>query len=56
MAKIIEEKAKKAVKAIIKCEELEDLAKKKIKEIKDKEELQNCLNDFKQKMQKVLES
>ncbi|WP_395461637.1 hypothetical protein [Wolbachia endosymbiont (group A) of Therophilus tumidulus] len=56
MAKIIEEKAKKAVKAIIKCEELEDLAKKKIKEIKDKEELQNFLNDFKQKMQKVLES
>ncbi|WP_395462145.1 hypothetical protein [Wolbachia endosymbiont (group A) of Melitta haemorrhoidalis] len=56
MARIIQEKAKKAVKAIIKCEELEDLAKKKIKEIKDKEELQNCLNDFKQKMQKVLES
>lgn len=56
MAKIIEEKAKKAVKAIIKCEELEDLAKKKIKEVRDKEELQSLLNDFKQKMQKVLES
>ncbi len=56
MARIIQEKAKKAVKAIIKCEELEDLAKKKIKEVRDKEELQSLLNDFKQKMQKVLES
>ncbi|WP_250294798.1 hypothetical protein [Wolbachia endosymbiont of Oedothorax gibbosus] len=51
MARIIQEKAKKAVKAIIKCEELEDLAKKKIKEVRDKEELQSLLNDFKQKMQ-----
>ncbi len=56
MARIIQEKAKKAVKAIIKCEELEDLAKKKIKEVRGKEELQSLLNDFKQKMQKVLES
>ncbi|WP_265016452.1 MULTISPECIES: hypothetical protein [unclassified Wolbachia] len=56
MARIIQEKAKKAVKAIIKCEELEDLAKKKIKEVRNKEELQSLLNDFKQKMQKVLES
>ncbi len=53
MARIIQEKA---VKAIIKCEELEDLAKKKIKEVRNKEELQSLLNDFKQKMQKVLES
>ncbi|GFS78667.1 putative phage related protein [Nephila pilipes] len=52
MARIIQEKAKKAVKAIIKCEELEDLAKKKIKEVRDKEELQSLLNDFKQKMQR----
>jgi len=56
MARIVEKKAKKAVKAIIKCEELEDLAKKKIEEVRDKEELQSLLNDFKQKMQKVLES
>lgn len=52
MAKIIQEKAKKAVKAIIKCEELEDLAKKKIEGAKNKEELQSLLNDFKQKMQR----
>lgn len=51
MAKIIEEKAKKAVKAIIKCEELEDLAKKKIKEAKSEGELQALLDDCKQKMQ-----
>ncbi|UJQ20795.1 hypothetical protein L2227_06540 [Wolbachia endosymbiont of Delia radicum] len=51
MAELIQEKAKKAVKAIIKCEELEDLAKKKIKEVRGKEELQSLLNDFKQKMQ-----
>src|SRR6266576_2642691 len=48
MAKIIEEKAKKAVKAIIKCEELEDLAKKKIKEAKSEGELQALLDDCKQ--------
>ncbi len=51
MAELIQEKAKKAVKAIIKCEELEDIAKKKIKEVRDKEELQSLLNDFKQRMQ-----
>ncbi|MGL5028953.1 MAG: hypothetical protein ACRC6C_02445 [Wolbachia pipientis] len=51
MARIIEEKAKKAVKAIIKCEELEDIAKMKIEGAKNKEELQSLLNDFKQKMQ-----
>ncbi|MBS9529997.1 hypothetical protein INQ25_01020 [Wolbachia endosymbiont of Rhagoletis cerasi] len=56
MAELIQEKAKRAKKAIIKCEELEDLAKKKIEEVRDKEELQSLLNDFKQKMQKVLES
>lgn len=56
MAKIIEEKAKKAVKAIAKCEELEDIAKRKIKEVKSEVELQALLDDFKQRMQKVLES
>ncbi|WP_419247462.1 hypothetical protein ACJZL1_02855 [Wolbachia endosymbiont of Rhagoletis indifferens] len=54
MARIIQEKAKKAVKAIIKCEELEDLAKKKIKEIKDREELQSFLNDFKEQVKNSL--
>ncbi|WP_265021278.1 hypothetical protein [Wolbachia endosymbiont (group A) of Icerya purchasi] len=51
MARIIQEKAKRAVKAIIKCEELEDLAKKKIEGAKNKEELQTLLDDCKQKMQ-----
>ncbi|MFT4313531.1 MAG: hypothetical protein AB3P11_00135 [Wolbachia pipientis] len=49
MAKIIQEKAKKAVKEIMKCEELEDMAKKKIEEAKSVEDLPN---DFKQKMQR----
>jgi len=52
MAKIIEEKVKKAVKEIIKCEELEDITKKKIAEAKSENELENLLNDFKQKMQR----
>lgn len=52
MAKIIEEKAEKAVKAIIKYEELEDLTKRKIEEAKSEEELENLLNNFKQKMQR----
>ncbi|WP_253303052.1 hypothetical protein [Wolbachia endosymbiont of Phyllotreta cruciferae] len=52
MARIIEEKAKKAVKEIIKCEELEDITKKKIAEAKSKNELENLLNDFKQKIQR----
>ncbi|MFP3015725.1 MAG: hypothetical protein ACEY3B_05490 [Wolbachia sp.] len=52
MARIIEEKVKKAVKAIMKCEELEDLAKRKIEEAKSEGELENLLNDFKQKMQR----
>lgn len=56
MAKIIEKKAKKAVKAIAKCEELEDIAKRKIEEVKSEVELQALLDDFKQRMQKVLES
>ncbi len=51
MARIIEEKVKKAVKAIMKCEELEDLAKRKIEEAKSEVELQALLNDFKQRMQ-----
>ncbi|AGJ99391.1 hypothetical protein wNo_10180 [Wolbachia endosymbiont of Drosophila simulans wNo] len=51
MAKIIQEKAKKAVKEIMKCEELEDIAKKKIKEVKSEEELQTLLDDFRKKMQ-----
>lgn len=49
MARIIEEKAKKAVKEIIKCEELEDITKKKIAEAKS---VENLLNDFKQKIQR----
>ncbi|WP_349966939.1 hypothetical protein [Wolbachia endosymbiont of Armadillidium arcangelii] len=52
MARIIEEKVKKAVKAIVKCEELEDMAKRKIEEAKSEVELQALLNDFKQRMQK----
>ncbi len=52
MARIIEEKAKKAVKAIMKCEELEDIGKKKIEEAKSERELEDLLNDFKQKMQR----
>lgn len=51
MAKIIQEKAKKAVKEIMKREELEDIAKKKIKEVKSEEELQTLLDDFRKKMQ-----
>ncbi len=51
MAKIIEEKVKKAVKAIIKCEELMDIAEREIGEAKNKEELQTLLDDCKQKMQ-----
>ncbi|WP_353286856.1 hypothetical protein [Wolbachia endosymbiont (group A) of Anthophora plumipes] len=51
MAKIIQEKAKKAVKEIMKCEELEDIAKKKIKEVKSEEELQTLLDDFRKTMQ-----
>ncbi|WP_265022330.1 hypothetical protein [Wolbachia endosymbiont (group B) of Ischnura elegans] len=52
MARIIEEKVKKAVKEIMKCEELEDMAKRKIEEAKSERELENLLNDFKQKMQR----
>ncbi len=52
MARIIEEKVKKAVKEIIKCEELEDITKKKIAEAKSENELENLLNDFKQKIQR----
>ncbi|RDD34442.1 hypothetical protein Wcon_01478 [Wolbachia endosymbiont of Cylisticus convexus] len=51
MARIIEEKVKKAVKAIIKCEELTDIAEREIGEAKNKEELQTLLDDCKQKMQ-----
>ncbi|MGL9726393.1 MAG: hypothetical protein ACR5KV_07565 [Wolbachia sp.] len=49
MARIIEKKVKKVVKAIVKCEELKGMAKKKIEEAKSVEDL---LNDFKQKMQR----
>ncbi|WP_264338161.1 hypothetical protein [Wolbachia endosymbiont (group A) of Cheilosia soror] len=51
MAKIIEQKVKKAVKAIIKCEELTDIAEREIGEAKNKEELQTLLDDCKQEMQ-----
>jgi len=53
MARIIEEKVKKAVKAIIKCEELMDIAEREISETKSKEELQTLLDDCKQKMQNL---
>ena len=53
MARIIEEKVKKAVKAIIKCEELTDIAEREIGEAKNKEELQTLLDDCKQKMQNL---
>ncbi|BET29064.1 MULTISPECIES: hypothetical protein [Wolbachia] len=52
MARIIEEKVKKAVKAIIKCEELEDITKKKIEEAKSENELQTLLDDFRKKIQR----
>ncbi|QTG98989.1 MULTISPECIES: hypothetical protein [Wolbachia] len=52
MARIIEEKVKKAVKAIIKCEELEDLAKRKIEEARSEVELQTLLDDFRKKIQR----
>ncbi|WP_264723599.1 hypothetical protein [Wolbachia endosymbiont (group A) of Cheilosia soror] len=52
MARIIEEKVKKAVKAIIKCEEFEDLAKRKIEEAKSENELQTLLDDFRKKIQR----
>ncbi|WP_410542345.1 hypothetical protein [Wolbachia endosymbiont of Tetranychus urticae] len=50
MAKIIQEKAEKAVKAIAKCEEIEDSAKKSIKEAKIQTELQTFLNNFEQQI------
>ncbi|MCA7010474.1 MULTISPECIES: hypothetical protein [unclassified Wolbachia] len=51
MARIIQEKAKRAKKAIIKCEELVDIAEREIGEAKSKEELQTLLDNCKQKMQ-----
>ncbi|APR98633.1 hypothetical protein [Wolbachia endosymbiont of Folsomia candida] len=54
MAKLIQGKAQKAVKAIAKCEEIEDLAKKKIKEVKSEKELQEFLNDLKEHMEDSL--
>ncbi|WP_168464971.1 hypothetical protein [Wolbachia endosymbiont of Ctenocephalides felis wCfeT] len=54
MAKLIQEKAKKAVKAIAKCEELEDLAKQKIKQATIQEELQNFLKHFEQEIENSL--
>ncbi|WP_353278351.1 hypothetical protein [Wolbachia endosymbiont (group B) of Longitarsus flavicornis] len=52
MARIIEEKVKKAVKEIMKCEELEDLAKRKIEEAKSENELKTLLDDFRKKIQR----
>ncbi|WP_338482776.1 hypothetical protein [Wolbachia endosymbiont (group A) of Ophion costatus] len=52
MARIIEEKVKKAVKEIMKCEELEDLAKRKIEEAKSESELRTLLDDFRKKIQR----
>ncbi|GHM58800.1 MAG: hypothetical protein sL5_10370 [Candidatus Mesenet longicola] len=51
MAKLIQERANQAIKAIIKCEELESLAKKKIKEAKTDQELQNILDNFVKEIQ-----
>ncbi|WP_339048014.1 hypothetical protein [Candidatus Mesenet endosymbiont of Phosphuga atrata] len=51
MAKLIQEKANQAIKAIIKCEEFESLAKKKINEAKTDEELQNILDNFVKEIQ-----
>ncbi len=56
MAELIQEKAKKAVKAIAKCEELEDLAKKRIKEAKTQEELQSFLSNFEQEIKDSLDN
>ncbi|WP_353280447.1 MULTISPECIES: hypothetical protein [unclassified Wolbachia] len=53
MAEMIQEKVKKAVKAIIKCEELMDIAEREIGEAKSKGELQTLLDDCKQKMQNL---
>lgn len=53
MARIIQEKAKKSVKAIVRCEELVDIAEREIGEAKSKEELQTLLDDCKQKMQNL---
>lgn len=53
MAKLIQNKAQKAVKAIIKCEELEDLAERKFEAAKNEGELKALLNDFKQRIQEI---
>ncbi|QEK90209.1 hypothetical protein [Wolbachia endosymbiont of Chrysomya megacephala] len=52
MARIIQEKAKRAKKVIIKCEELVDIAEREIGEAKSKEELQTLLDDFRKKIQR----
>uniref|UniRef100_A0A3B0JFB3 Uncharacterized protein n=1 Tax=Wolbachia endosymbiont of Aleurodicus floccissimus TaxID=2152762 RepID=A0A3B0JFB3_9RICK len=54
MARLIQEKATKAVKAIAKCEELEDTAKSRIKQAKTQEELRNFLNSFEQEIENSL--
>jgi transcriptional accessory protein Tex/SPT6 len=52
MAKLIQDKVERAIKEIMKCEELEDITKRKIEEAKSEGELEDLLNDFKQKMQR----
>ncbi|WCR54464.1 MAG: hypothetical protein PG981_001486 [Wolbachia endosymbiont of Ctenocephalides orientis wCori] len=54
MARLIQEKAKKAIIGIAKCEEMEDIAKKKIMEAQTQEELQNFLNSLEKEIEKVL--
>lgn len=54
MAELIQEKAKKAIIGIAKCEEMEDIAKKKIMEAQTQEELQNFLNSLEKEIEKVL--
>lgn len=53
MAKLVQDKVERAVKAIIKCEELVDIAEREIGEAKSKEGLQTLLDDCKQKMQNL---
>lgn len=54
MAELIQEKAKRAIIGIAKCEEMEDIAKKKIMEAKTQEELQDFLKSFEQEIEKNL--
>ncbi len=56
MARLIQGKAQKATKVIVKCEELEDAAKSRTKQAKTQKELQDFLNNFEQEIQNSLEN